>query len=92
MDMMEKGQETPGIVQLAGEDLNMNPFAYKSYTKYGTRKNIDLITYRKSINCKTAKVDSLAVFGLPCRGKLLFITFAERRGMHIVIRKLRQLI
>ena len=28
MDMMEKGLETPGIVQLAGEDLNMNPFAY----------------------------------------------------------------
>ena len=28
MNMMEKGQETPGIVQLAGEDLNMNPFAY----------------------------------------------------------------
>ena len=26
MDMMEKGLETPGIVQLAGEDLNMNPF------------------------------------------------------------------
>ena len=28
MDMMEKGLETPGIVQLAGDDLNMNPFAY----------------------------------------------------------------
>ena len=28
MDMMEKGLQTPGIVQLAGEDLNMNPFAY----------------------------------------------------------------
>ena len=28
MDMMEKGLETPGIVQLAGEDLDMNPFAY----------------------------------------------------------------
>ena len=28
MDMMEVGFDTPGIVQLAGEDLNMNPFAY----------------------------------------------------------------
>ena len=28
MDMMQKWLETPGIVQLAGEDLNMNPFAY----------------------------------------------------------------
>lgn len=28
IDMMEEGLETPGIVQLAGEDLNMNSFAY----------------------------------------------------------------
>lgn len=28
VDMMENGLETPGIVQLAGEDLNMNPFAF----------------------------------------------------------------
>ena len=28
IDMMEEGLGTPGIVQLAGEDLNMNPFAY----------------------------------------------------------------
>ncbi len=28
MDMMENGFETHGIIQLAGEDLNMNPFAY----------------------------------------------------------------
>lgn len=28
VDMMEQGLETPGIIQLAGEDLNMNAFAY----------------------------------------------------------------
>lgn len=28
IDMMEEGLGTPGIVQLAGEDLDMNPFAY----------------------------------------------------------------
>lgn len=28
IDMMDGGFDTPGIVQLAGEDLNMNPFAY----------------------------------------------------------------
>ena len=28
IDMMEEGLETPRIVQLAGEDLNLNPFAY----------------------------------------------------------------
>lgn len=28
MDMMENGFETHGIIQLAGEDLDMNPFAY----------------------------------------------------------------
>lgn len=28
LDMMENGFGTPGIVQLAGEDLNMNPFQF----------------------------------------------------------------
>lgn len=28
VDMMKQGLETPGIIQLAGEDLNMNAFAY----------------------------------------------------------------
>ena len=30
MEMMEKGMETPGIVQLAGEDLNMNFLEFNS--------------------------------------------------------------
>ena len=30
MDMMEQGLETPGIIQLAGEDLNMNAFEYSN--------------------------------------------------------------
>lgn len=30
VDMMEQGLETPGIIQLAGEDLNMNAFAYSN--------------------------------------------------------------
>ena len=30
LEMMEKGMETPGIVQLAGEDLNMNIFEFNS--------------------------------------------------------------
>ena len=29
-EMMEKGMETPGIIQLAGEDLYMNPFEFAS--------------------------------------------------------------
>lgn len=29
IDMMDRGMETPGIIQLAGEDLHMNPFAYE---------------------------------------------------------------
>lgn len=33
------------------------------YSVFGTRKNIDFIIYYKSINYKTAEVDSLAVFG-----------------------------
>ena len=30
MDMMENGFQTPGITQLAGEELNMNPFEFKA--------------------------------------------------------------
>lgn len=30
VDMMEQGLETPGIIQLAGEELNMNAFAYSN--------------------------------------------------------------
>ena len=30
LEMLEKGTETPGIVQLAGEDLNMNIFEFNS--------------------------------------------------------------
>ena len=30
LEMMEKGMETPGIVQLAGENLNMNSFEFNS--------------------------------------------------------------
>ena len=30
IDMMEKGYQTSGIIQLAGEDLNMNPFEFSS--------------------------------------------------------------
>ena len=29
-EMMENGMETPGIIQLAGENLNMNPFEFAS--------------------------------------------------------------
>ena len=30
IEMMEKGFQTPGIIQLAGEDMNMNPFEFSS--------------------------------------------------------------
>ncbi len=30
LEMLEKGTETPGIIQLAGEDLNMNIFEFNS--------------------------------------------------------------
>ena len=32
LDLMENGLATPGIVQLAGEDLNMNPFEFANLT------------------------------------------------------------